>query len=159
MSDYYGAQICNNGHLITAFADIGSELIQKYCSTCGAKTIMSCSKCNEPIRGRLRGSWPTSEFDIPAYCYNCGNPYPWTEAALEAATLLINEDENLNSEEKQQFCETLPDLVVKEATPKTKLAAARFKKFISKSASYTADGIRDIFVDITSEAIKKSLGL
>lgn len=161
MGYYRTAQICLNGHLITDSADAYSELQEKFCSKCGSKTIMACQHCNSKIRGDyyVEGVWGVSDYDIPAYCHNCGKPYPWTQAAIESAALLINEDENLNSDEKQQFRETLPDLIVQSPTPRTQVAVVRFKKFISKTASYTADGIKDIFVDVASETIKKSLGL
>ncbi|QUI24899.1 DUF2321 domain-containing protein [Vallitalea pronyensis] len=162
MGTHYFAQICMNGHLITSTYRSISSSHRKYCSKCGALTIVQCPDCNTYIPGDYKSDWGTLELSdpmtsVPAYCHGCGNPYPWTKSALESATLMINDDENLNESEKQEFCESLPDLLVESPTPKTKLAVSRFKKFVGKSAKYTADGIKDIFVDVTSEVIKKSL--
>lgn len=161
MGYYATSIICKNGHLISGNSN-GNTANNKYCTKCGSETITACLNCNTPIRGKYKadGVLDLTKYDyVPSYCHNCGISYPWTKTALETASLLINEDENLNSLEKQQFCETLPDLIVESPTPKTQLAIVRFKKFINKAATYTADGIRDIFVDIASETIKKSLGL
>ncbi len=158
MGSYDHAQICLNGHIITSAYNKNSSTRRKFCSSCGAPTITNCPDCNTLIPGDyINGSQYRKLTVAPAYCHGCGKPYPWTKSALESAQLMINDDENLNSSEKQQFCESLPDLLVESPTPKTKLAVSRFKKFIGKSAKYTADGVRDIFVDVTSEAIKKSL--
>ena len=163
MSYYHTAQICLNGHVITDIFDSSPELGENFCNKCGAKTITNCPNCNASIHGDYEVEGVavigTTMTPAPAYCYNCGEPFPWTKTALESAKALIEEDENLNPSEKQQFSETLPDLIVESPTPKTQLSIARFKKFIGRAASYTADGVRDIVTDIASETIKKSLGL
>ncbi|MBU3111772.1 DUF2321 domain-containing protein [Clostridium lacusfryxellense] len=163
MGFYHTAQICLNGHVVTNSFDKNVARRQDFCDKCGSKTIVNCTNCNATIHGnyQVEGVWnlQSTESTSPAYCYNCGNPYPWTETALESAKILINEDENLNSDEKLLFCKTLPELIVESPTPKTQVAIVRFKKLLSKTASYTADGLRDIFIDVASETIKKSLGL
>lgn len=160
MGHYNTSIICKNGHLISGDSN-GNNSDNKYCRKCGAETITSCPYCNTPIRGRYEmdgiADFTSYEY-VPSYCHNCGKPYPWTETALKSANALINEDENLNSSEKQQLAETLPDLIVETPTPKTQLSIARFKKLFRKAASYTADGVKEIIVDIASETIKKSLG-
>ncbi|ACQ53499.1 DUF2321 domain-containing protein [Clostridium botulinum] len=163
MGSYRIAQICLNGHIVTDSYDTTPQFREKFCTKCGSKTIISCPNCSANIRGDYESDTVcylgSTMHTTPAYCYNCGQPYPWTKSALESARLLINEDENLSQIEKQQFSESLPDLLVESPTPKTKVAVVRFKKFLGKAATYTAEGIRDIFVDVTSETIKKSLGL
>ncbi|NEZ50199.1 DUF2321 domain-containing protein [Clostridium botulinum] len=161
MGYYKTSIICENGHLVTGDSN-GNNIDNKYCRKCGAKTITSCLKCETPIRGRykIEGFADLTSYNyVPSYCHNCGEPYPWTKSALEASKILINEDENLTNDEKQQFCESIPDLLVEESTPRTKVAIVRFKKFLGKAATYTADGIKDIFIDVASETIKKSLGI
>ena len=159
MSGYHTAQICKNGHLITAYADEYIDSCKQFCTECGAKTITCCSGCNTPIRGKAREYGYLGTLQIPAYCHNCGQPYPWTESALNAANTLIQEDELLNEQEKQQFKETLPDLVVLSPTPSTQLAATRFKRFIVKAAKPTGEAVKSIIADIASETIKKTLGM
>lgn len=159
MGYYRTAQICLNGHIITRSFSSNS---QNFCSKCGSKAITSCPHCSSPLRGKYEVpgvvSLTIDKSPAPLYCYSCGKPYPWTESALEAAKLLILEDENLNDEEKNNFSESLPDILVESPTPKTQLAIVRFKKYLGKAAAYTVEGMRDILVDVASEAIKKSLG-
>ena len=74
-----------NGHQITASALSQPEHRQKFCQKCGEQTIVSCSSCNEPIRGHYHvpdvlflGKTP-----VPKYCLNCGEPYPWQAFSIE----------------------------------------------------------------------------
>jgi hypothetical protein len=160
MGYYKTSIICMNGHLISGTSN-GDNSQNKFCRDCGAETIAKCSKCSTPIRGKyiMDGVVNLSPFNyVPKYCHDCGAPYPWTERALESARILINEDEELSSDEKEQFSNSLPDLMVDSPTPQTTVSIVRFKKYMLKAASWTADGIRDIIVDIASETIKKSLG-
>lgn len=173
---YEVAQICKNGHLINVHARSHQESNQKACTECGQSTYMTCQDCNEPIRGckhtdidkfvmgnSLTGEYKTrlethcqkESFKIPSYCHNCGQPYPWTAVRLEAARLLIEEDDQLGFDEKRILSSTLSDLIVD--TPSTQLAIARFKKITQKALSITGEGLKSILIEICSEAVKKAL--
>ncbi|WP_318531287.1 DUF2321 domain-containing protein [Lactiplantibacillus pentosus] len=91
---------------------------------------------------------------IPKYCKNCGKPYPWTESAVKSAQDLISYSE-LSSDEVKDFQGSIPDLL--SDTPKTKLASTKFKIYAAKAGTVVAQGLRDILVDIASEAVKKSI--
>lgn len=91
----------------------------------------------------------------PAYCYNCGQPYPWTTSSLEAANELADELESLTLEEREQLKNSFPDLL--RNTPKSAVAEIRFKKIIKKVGSDAYDGLKTILVDVVSETVKKSL--
>src|SRR5690606_24440218 len=120
MSDsfYDTAQICLNGHVINTMAASSPQSNQKHCAECGAQTITVCPDCNSPIRGyyHVPGVFGFFDFNRPGYCHNCGKPYPWTVASLEAARDLADELETLNAEERQQLKDSFPDLV--RSTPK-----------------------------------------
>ncbi len=174
---YYDvAQICKNGHLINSHAHSNQESNQKACTECGQSTYTACPDCNQPIRGcrhvdreefvsgnSITGEYKTRietycqkvPYKIPSYCHNCGQPYPWTAAKLEAAKLLIEEDDQLGLDEKGILNSVLSDLIVD--TPRTQLAVARFKRITSKALSITGDGLKNIFIEICSEAVKKAL--
>ena len=51
MGHYYTAQICKNGHVITANYDKYSEFQEAFCDKCGAPTITDCEGCNKAIGG------------------------------------------------------------------------------------------------------------
>jgi hypothetical protein len=92
---------------------------------------------------------------LPAFCYNCGKPYPWTEAKLVAAKEYTEELEELNAEDKVALIGTFDDLVAN--TPRTELAAHRFKKLIRKLAPAAGGFLTKMIVDISSETAAKLL--
>jgi hypothetical protein len=161
MSNRYDtAQICLNGHIITDSIQVDPE-DQKFCGECGASTITQCQSCDAPIRGReyifdfLSGSRPIGLHRVAQFCYQCGEPYPWLKEKLDAAKELAQELDELSEEEKQLLTKSIDDLV--KETPKTELAAIKFKKMLSKTGKETAEAFRSILIDIVSELAKKTL--
>lgn len=155
MDNYLVGQVCLNGHPITDNA--ASDLSQDYCSICGAKTITSCQYCGKPIHGKYQSGILMIGFSyIPdAYCYGCGKPYPWTEAAINNAALLIQEESELGESEKTALTASLPDIL--SETPGTNLAVVRMKKALAAAGKFTADALRQFVIDFGCELAKKSL--
>jgi len=151
------AQICLNGHVITSALRRSPELAQRYCDKCGAETISACQECDTNIRGYyfMPGVISVFSYEKPAFCFNCGAPFPWTSSALAVARELVLEESELTQDEREALANTLPDLVAE--TPRTQVAIIRFKKLMAKVSSATAGAMRDILVDIVSEAVKKAL--
>lgn len=93
MAYYDTAQICLNGHAVTDSVRQAPERTQKSCDECGASTITQCPSCQAPVRGAYVVPGVVAlgfRYTPPAHCHNCGAPYPWTAAALEAARELID---------------------------------------------------------------------
>ena len=160
MRDYYYdvAQVCINGHLITDMAQSHQQDRQDFCAKCGKPTIMACPSCSEPIKGycHIQGVISAgNDLDLPSYCSKCGKPYPWTEARLTAAADLVREADLLDAPEKEQLIETFGDIV--NDSPRTQLAATRANRLMKKAGTTIAGVLRDMFVDIASEAAKKIL--
>lgn len=155
MSGYYrNATICLNGHVISAYNANSTP----FCDECGKSTISTCPKCSTNIRGEYEdleivvlGGY----YSRPSYCYNCGSPFPWTEALINNAVELISLDDNLSNEVKELIKNALPELIVE--TPSTPVATAKYKKFIPSAAKYVQDGLKNILVDVVSETVKKSI--
>ena len=155
MGYYDTAQICQNGHKINSSFTEYPQFNQKFCSDCGAKTITTCQSCNTKIRGYYSDSIVIAPYVVPSYCHECGAAYPWTSGILEAANLLAEEFDELDEAEIEKLKGTLPDLI--HNTPKTKVAETRFKKIMRKVGIESYSAMRELLVDVTSEAIKKSL--
>ncbi len=159
MSDSYydTAQICLNGHEVNSMAASHPQSNQNYCAQCGAKTITACPGCNTPVRGyyHVPGVIGFFDYNKPAYCYHCGNAFPWTASSLEAASELVDELDVLSADEKQQLKDSFPDLV--RDTPKTAVAESRFKRLTKKAGTEAVGGMRAILIDVVSEAVKKSI--
>ncbi len=156
---YQNAQICKNGHIRNAHSNAHPEQSEQFCSICGEPVIQACTHCNKPIRGALHAEVPEYHFAhqydpfndiqnhqmvctgyndeiieqdivLPHYCYNCGEPYPWTATRLEAADKIVDMLDELDDNQKQQLKETFPDLIVE--SPKTQLAALIAGKIMEK---------------------------
>jgi hypothetical protein len=160
MSDsYYDvAQVCRNGHTITSMYASSPDLAKKYCPQCGEETITECPSCNQQIQGyyHVPGFFGVGEkYKPPAFCHNCGQPYPWTKGRLEAAKELAQEAENLDEQEREQLARSLDDII--RDTPRTQVAANRFKRLMAKAGRGTAQAMREIVVDIATEAAKKAI--
>lgn len=159
MSTQHAQSVCLNGHQVGSSLTWGTDA-NGFCEKCGAKVISKCPNCDYPIAGYYDASGngiiflSTGPVPIPKYCKNCGKPYPWTESAIKSAQDLISYSE-LSSDEVKDFQESIPDLL--SDTPKTKLASTKFKIYAAKAGTVVAQGLRDILVDIASEAVKKSI--
>jgi hypothetical protein len=150
---YNSAQICTNGHVITEVADEMPHLTSDRCRACGAETITNCPACRAKIRGdRFGGNVPA--FRRPAFCHNCGKPYPWTEATIRAAKELAQELK-ISADDKM-LLETSIDQLVRN-TPAATVAAVRFKTIVAKAGREVAEGFHKILVDVVSEIVKKTL--
>ncbi len=153
---YDVAQICKNGHLITAYLLTKRELFKKFCPICGEQTINSCGFCKFPIQGINHFHDSTlfdEDFIIPKYCYNCGKAYPWTELQIRAAKKIIDQLDELQLSEREEFKTAIDDIV--HETPDAKPAAYKIKTVLAKVRGEAQTMIRDLIVDIASEAIVK----
>ena len=127
---------------------IDERTVQAFCTKCGARNIAACERCQTPINHRYAG-------DIHNYCAGCGKPFPWTETALMAARDYTDELEELSIEDKAILKATFTDLTIE--SPKTEIAASRFKRILRKLAPDVAETIRKTIVDIASETAIKLL--
>ncbi len=154
---YDTAQVCVNGHSINECAQTQPEHNQKFCSRCGAGTITTCPKCSCGIHGCYHspGVIIGVHYTPPGFCHNCGSTYPWTQKKLDAARELANELEELDAEEKSLLARSLDDLV--RENPNTPVAVNRFKKLVAKAGAASAQGFRNILVDVLSEAVRKQI--
>jgi len=152
---YDVAQVCMSGHVTNSGTRDYPEHNQEFCKICGKKTITQCPWCSKTIRGAHRMAAPRSPFSAPAFCIECGKPYPWTASRLEAARSLADEIDGLSEPERITLKSTLDDLI--RDTPMTAVAAVRFKKLVARGGKQVADAFKDILVDIVSESVRKSL--
>lgn len=154
---YNVACICLNGHVISQFAATQPEHSTKFCSTCGDVTIKACRHCATSIRGHYSVPGVVGFYDYhrPSFCFNCGQPYPWTERAIVAATELISEESNLAGDDSAKLAETVKSLTIDSA--QTPVAASRLKKTLSTLGKATAEGVKSILVNVITESAKRSI--
>lgn len=158
MGYYDVGLICLNGHVVNSSAKDHPEHNSNFCDECGSKTINACKYCDASIRGRYHagGVFDLTGYNAPAYCHNCGKPYPWTEIKLNTIKEAIELSE-ISEQEKEEFNINLPDII--SETPRTKIAALKIKTIGAKVSKEIWAVIKDIIVDIASETAKKAMGL
>src|SRR5450759_2909448 len=124
---------------------------------CGAPTIMACEHCGAAIRGYYHkaGSLGSVDIDRPAFCLKCGEPYPWTDAALEAARAMADELDRLKPDEREALKGSLDDLV--RDTARTPVAVLRFKRLAAKAGSEGAAALRDVLIGVVTEAARRGI--
>jgi hypothetical protein len=146
---YWTAQICLAGHVQNG----GTRVIpaEKYCGDCGAETIHQCPSCNSNIKGAFRsyGDWIKNP---PMCCLKCGKPYPWTQAAMEKVSQLINES-SLSITEKQE-AKTDLDSILKN-TPEAGSAARRTHGRLVRVGGVLQAAYVDYVVPLVAETLAK----
>lgn len=157
MGSYHVAEVCPNRHVSTSSADTSPELREKFCSSCGEPTMTQCPSCRAAIRGYyyVEGVFSFSEYTPPAHCHNCGSAFPWTARKIAGAVELVEVGGSLTDSEIVQLRTDLTELT--RDSPKTQVASLRYKKVMAKVGSTVAQGVRDIVVDVLSEAAKKAI--
>lgn len=160
---YDVAQVCLNGHMVNDATKAVPKNNNKFCGQCGAPTITQCPKCNSDLRGyyhdesdlTLLGMSTSVPGQLTSFCIECGAPFPWTESKLQAARDLVQELDELKPEDKDILTKSLDELV--SDTPRTQLAATRFKRIASKAGIEGAGALKSILVDIISETAKNMI--
>lgn len=161
VAHYRTAMVCEKGHLVTD--DLEGEPAKKaaFCRECGAKIYTACPKCGEAIRGYYKVPSVTdltgTQAPVPLFCHACGNPYPWTQSRKRAWRELVEESDVLTKEEKEHLAGSIDDLIAD--TPGTNVAVMRVKKWLAKAGSVVGQPVKQIVLDIGTEAVKKSMGL
>ncbi len=150
-------QVCMNGHVTEERMEERTCEVD-YCEECGAKAICECPTCGTPIKGEERFDGIVAigfEAEPPKYCYKCGDPFPWTKASLEALEELAQLDDLLDENDVKDLSVSAKEIM--SETPKTKVAAIKFKKILSRAGSETATAARELFVDIVAETAKRTI--
>lgn len=150
------AQICPEGHVVTSSFYTSPEFGEEYCSTCGKQTLTACSSCSTPIRGSYRASL-SARYKPPAYCRNCGVPFPWTATAIEEWRLLADMFEGVTDDERARLKASIDDIIVDSpGTPRTVLT---LKRLLPKVGNEAYGAARTILLAVATAAAKEQMGL
>ena len=162
MIEYDVPRICLNGHLVgfDFVSPIRPGLNQKadpFCERCGQPAIVQCPACNSEItRHTLTlASDAHRAHEVPSFCRRCGKPYPWTERRLQAARELIDLEQTLAPDEKAALKTDIQDIA--HDAPRTRAASIRIKNALATVSGALGSALRDIIVNVASEAAKKTI--
>ncbi len=148
-------QVCQKGHLVNESTEFDPDANRKFCALCGSETILCCSSCGTKITSADAN--PYRPVMIPAYCCECGKPFPWTETAIQAVFEFTDELDALDSQEKSGLKAAVPDLV--SDTARTPLAISRVQTLFAKIGKPAAQTLSQILVSVLTEEAKRQLGL
>jgi hypothetical protein len=145
------AQICRQGHV--QHCDGMPFEVDAHCTKCGSSCIHACTYCEEPVRGP--GAYAdTRHYVLPNYCHSCGRAYPWMENKLQTARRLLNNDDKLSYEEREELWN---DLQYVMSDPKADLVPAKTKLIeinLGKAGAMVRDVITDIIAKTAAEMLK-----
>ena len=157
MTQYDVCQVCLNGHIRNDSIKLHPGASEDYCAQCGEKTITQCPECSVEIRGAqfiLYRSTPQlceSLNTAPAYCLNCGKPYPWTNSKIMTAIQIFAEFGNLDEEDKKTIEQDIHNIA--KDMPQAELSAMRIKRIWEK---YSKVGY-EIIMEFASRTAAKIL--
>lgn len=149
--------VCENGHVITDCLECSNH-DDKFCDECGAPTLSSCPSCGAKIRGESMSSGVVVIGYVtpaPSYCPECGKPFPWTVASLEALKELAELDDDLTDDDAETLAKSAEQAM--SENPRTKVAGLRIKKILARAGKETVDGARDLLVDLLAETAKRMI--
>lgn len=150
---YSHVLICSEKHVVN---DLQGN-VMKYCQKCGNKLHSECQNCGAPILGpfEMPDATIVSDYEVPYYCHNCGEPYPWTQKILDDAVELLALDSDLDSESKELIRSAIPGLIVD--SPTAPLSVEKFNRGISKVSANIKNGLFGILKDVIVESVASHL--
>lgn len=180
--DFDNAQICKAGHVSNIYMKLHPERNAEHCLICPEETISMCPSCNTPIRGGHYSlvTWSTTyagsiispkdpqirthyqdlttldNYQIPAYCHKCGNPYPWTKSLLEEANTIIDSfDSELNEEQRAILKERFPDLLTDN--PKRTSAMLQYNQLINGLKGIGSILGKELLIDLLKKHVPETI--
>lgn len=151
------ALICLDGHVINDSMKDQPQLNKKHCPKDGRETISECPECHNPIAGEIHYSnvFGAHDFKLPAFCIECGKPYPWTIAKQRAAKELASELEGITSDQVQVLEASIVE--ISQDNAQAQVGATRINKIMKSVTGATGEILHKLIVDIASETAKKVL--
>lgn len=144
------AQVCRQGHV--QHCDGMPFEPDSHCTKCGSSCIHECTHCKELIRG-AQAHADTRNYVLPNFCHGCGMAYPWMEDKLQTARRLLNNDDKLSYEEREELWN---DLQYVMSDPKADLVPAK-KKLIEINLGKAGAVVREVFTDIVAKTTAEML--
>lgn len=98
MGNYDAYLVCKNGHGVNDSYYSSPSFNKEYCTTCGAKTLKTCSNCGNDIQGEYKfenvidlsgGITP-----VPDICKHCGKDFPWRSKKQKIKENIKTNDKN-----------------------------------------------------------------
>lgn len=171
---YEDAAICKSGHVLSSTLTSQPQTISRFCATCASEIISQCAACDTKIQGSryfektgqiladLNGTYrpykahkyPNDTYKLPAYCHNCGHPYPWTETTIKELEEIIDMADELNDDERTILKEKFPLLLVDQ--PGNSAASLKISQLLKKAKDPTLHALKSA---LASKLVGKALDM
>ncbi len=153
------AQVCEKGHVVVVSIGDHPNFQSPFCEECGSSTITSCKKCDWPIGGRGPFAWmaDSGPYQPPKFCGECGAAFPWTQAVVDAARSLTDEQDALTAEEKVAMKTSIDQMT--SDTALTPVAASKFNTLARKIGPQAGEMLKSLVLAIATGEAKRHLGL
>lgn len=157
IKSYYVEAVCANGHVIQRNLE-PNERPHKFCKKCSASVLYECQNCGAQIDGDLIGGMLVIGYDkpAPAYCGECGNPYPWTEKKILLLQKTLELEADCSKEDVNEFIKMVPDII--SETPGTKFASLLYRKLFSLAGEIGKSALVDFVKALACEAFRDLIG-
>lgn len=147
--EHCDAQICLRGHVV--HCDGTPFRSEAYCTKCGARCIDECPQCQEPIHGM--STYGVAPYSKPHFCHKCGHAYPWMEERLRTARELLENDDKLSPEDRENVWK---DLGYVMSDPRSDLSPAK-RKLIEVRLEHASKYVREFVLDLTAKIAAEML--
>jgi len=86
-------------------------------------------------------------YNLPQFCYDCSQPYPWMEHRLETARDLLENDDELNPDDRENLWSLLQYVM---SYPTSDLVPAK-RKLIEINLAKAGATTRDMVIDFLAK--------
>jgi len=96
-------------------------------------------------------------FQPPKFCGECGTAFPWTQAIVDAARSLTDEQNTLTADEKATMKTSIDQMT--SDTALTPVAVSKFKTLATKIGPQAGEMLKSLVLAVATGEAKRHLGL
>ncbi len=156
----YAAAVCMRGHYRDTILDLRSpgDVVESFCSKCGAPVISACPKCSAKILGSYEGVIAAGPEAPENFCFSCGAPYPWAdrESLIMQLRNVLEFEPGLDDATRLEVGEQIAVLSTPDEDNKRRLRAGKALRELAPKGWLAAQPILQTLV---SAELRKQLGL
>ena len=134
------------------------EVVERFCSKCGAPVITACPSCSSRLLGGYEGVIAAGPDEPEKFCSSCGAPYPWADRASLIMQLrnILEFEPGLDDAGRLEISEQIAVLSEPKEESKRRVRAGEALKGLAPKGWGAAQPILQTLI---SAELRKQLGL
>lgn len=157
----YSAAVCMRGHYRDTILELRQqrgEVVENFCSKCGAPVITACPNCSSRLLGAYEGVIAAGPDEPEKFCSSCGAPYPWADRASLIMQLrnILEFEPGLDDAGRLEIAEEIAVLSEPKEESKRRVRAGEALKGLAPKGWGAAQPILQTLI---SAELRKQLGL